>query len=78
MDPTRVHSPWLTAAEAGAYLKRGRRFILREIKSGRLRGAIVTGRGRGEVLTRAEWCDAWVDDHAKPMPFPVAPRIGRR
>lgn len=60
-------SPWLNSAEAAAYLQRGRRFILREIKSGRMRGAIVSGRGRGEILTRREWLDAWVDDHTKPM-----------
>ena len=29
-------SPWLTAAEAAAYLKRGKRFVLREIHAGRL------------------------------------------
>ena len=25
-------TPWLTAAEAAAYLRRGRRFVLREIR----------------------------------------------
>lgn len=73
MDPQQS-SPWMTAAEASVYLKRGRRFVLREIKQGRLRGAIVTGRGRGEILTRREWLDAWVDDHTKPMPFPARRR----
>jgi excisionase family DNA binding protein len=63
----RTLSPWLTASEAAEYLKRGRRFILREIKSGRLRGAIVGG--RREVLTRAEWCDQWVADHTTPVAF---------
>jgi hypothetical protein len=65
-------SPWLSAKQAGAYLGRSPRFILREIKAGRLRGAIVSGRGRGEVLTRREWCDQWVEDRAKPIAF--APR----
>jgi excisionase family DNA binding protein len=69
---TTTDSPWMTASEAAAYLKRGRRFVLREIKSGRLRGAIVGG--RREVLTRAEWCDAWVEDNTKPMPYPVTRR----
>jgi excisionase family DNA binding protein len=58
-------TPWLTAAEAAGYLKRGRRFVLREIKSGRMRGAIVGG--RREVLTRTEWCDQWVEEHSAPV-----------
>jgi len=58
-------SPWLTATQAAAYLQRGRRFVLREIKSGRMRGAVVGG--RGEILTRTEWCDEWVADHAMPV-----------
>jgi excisionase family DNA binding protein len=61
-----VTSPWLTAAEAATYLKRGKRFVLREIKLGRLRGARVGG--RGEVLTRAEWCDQWVEDQSVIVP----------
>jgi len=69
-DPT--PSPWLTATQAAAYLQCGRRFILREIKSGRLRGAIVSGRGRGEVRTRREWLDAWVDDRATRL---MQPRV---
>ncbi len=63
------NSPWMTAAEAGVYLKRGGRFIVRLIKTGALRGAIVSGRGRGEILTRREWLDAWVEDQIKPTPF---------
>ena len=58
-------SPWMTTKEAAAYLKKGRRFVLREIHSGRLRAAIVGG--RREVLTRAEWCDCWVQDQARPI-----------
>jgi excisionase family DNA binding protein len=60
-----AESPWLTTKEAAAYLKHGRRFLLREIHAGRLRAAIVGG--RREVLTRAEWCDAWVQDQARPI-----------
>lgn len=52
-------SPWMTAAEAAAYAKRGRRFILREIAAGRLRAARVGG--RREILTRAEWIDQWIE-----------------
>lgn len=65
-------SPWMTAAEAGVYLKRGRKFVLREIKSGRLRGAVIGG--RREVLTRREWCDQWVIDQAMPTILPVRRR----
>lgn len=67
-------SPWLTIAEAAAYLKRGRRFIRRQIKDGHLRGAVVGG--RHEILTRAEWCDAWVIDHAAPVALPTRRRAG--
>jgi excisionase family DNA binding protein len=67
-------SPWLTASEAATYLKRGRRFVVREIKAGRMRGATVSGRGGGEVLTRREWLDAWVEDKLTPVEFPVTRR----
>lgn len=62
-----AESPWLTAAEAAAYVKRGKRFLLREIHAGRLRAARIGG--RGEILTRVEWCDAWVSDQAAPIPI---------
>ena len=62
-------SPWLTAAEAAAYLRRGRRFVLREIHCGRLRAARIGG--RGEILTKAEWCDAWVTAQAEPVPVAI-------
>lgn len=64
-----LQSPWMTAAEAAHYLKRGRRFVLREIKGGRLRGARVGG--RGEVLTSRKWCDEWVEDQATPVALRV-------
>jgi excisionase family DNA binding protein len=67
-------TPWLTAAQAGDYLHRSKRFVLQEIKNGKLRGARVGG--RGEVLTRAEWCDAWVEDRAKPVQSPGFRRAG--
>ena len=65
-------SPWMTAAEAAAYLKRGRRFILREIRAGRLRAARIGG--RGEVLTSRAWCDQFVTDMAKPVALKHSPR----
>jgi excisionase family DNA binding protein len=57
-DTQTPRSPWLNATQAALYLGRGRRFILRQIKSGAIRGAVVGG--RREVLTKAEWLDAWV------------------
>jgi excisionase family DNA binding protein len=65
---TLTDSPWLTSREAGAYLKRSFRFVLREIKAGRLRGARVGG--HGEILTRREWLDEWVADHTQPLELP--------
>lgn len=65
-------SPWLTAAQAGTYLQRSKRFVLREITAGRLRGAIVGG--RREILTRREWADQWVEDQARPVAVPLRRR----
>jgi excisionase family DNA binding protein len=58
-------SPWLTLTEAAAYCKRGKRFLAREVKAGRLRAAKIGG--RGEILTRAEWLDQWVEDQSIPI-----------
>jgi excisionase family DNA binding protein len=71
-DNGSLRSPWLTLREAAIYLKRGRRFVRRQITEGRLRGARVGG--RGEVLTRAEWCDQWVEDQAAPVAVPFRKR----
>jgi excisionase family DNA binding protein len=69
-------SPWLTTAQAAAYLQRGRRFILNEVKHGRLRAARVGL--RKEVMTRREWCDAWVEAKAAPVAAFMPPRGGGR
>jgi excisionase family DNA binding protein len=58
-------SPWMNTADAARYLKRGKRFVLREIHNGRLRGAVVGG--RREVLTRTDWCDQWVESQTRPI-----------
>lgn len=63
-------SPWMNSAQAAAYLGRGRRFVLGEVKAGRLRAATVGG--RREVLTRRDWLDAWVEQQARPV------LVGRR
>ena len=59
------NTPWMTAKDAAEYLKRGRRFVLREIHAGRLRAAKIGG--RGEILTRSEWLDQWIEDQAAPV-----------
>lgn len=58
---------WKNAKQAAAYLGPGRspRFVLREIRAGRLRAARVGG--RGEALTCDDWLDAWVQNQAKPI-----------
>lgn len=60
-------SPWKTAAEAGAYIRRSKRFVLREVRAGRLRAAQVGG--RGQVLTRVEWLDEYLTAQATPIAF---------
>jgi hypothetical protein len=55
----------MNLSEASSYTKRGRRFLAREINNGRLRAARVGG--RGEYITRAEWCDEWLEDLARPV-----------
>jgi len=67
-DDSRAASPWLTADEAAAYTHRGRRFLAREVKAGRLRAARVGG--RAELLFRREWLDAWLEDLATPVMLP--------
>jgi excisionase family DNA binding protein len=58
-------SPWLTLAEAAEYTRRGKRFLAREVQAGRLRAARVGG--RGEILTRREWLDQFLEDLATPV-----------
>jgi hypothetical protein len=55
----------MTAEGAGQYLHKSRRFILREIKSGRLKAARIGG--RGEILTTAQWCDSYVEAMSTPV-----------
>lgn len=65
MDPQTAASPWLTLAEAATYAKRGRRFIARQVKLGQLRAARVGG--RGELVLKREWIDAYLEDLAAPV-----------
>ena len=61
-------TPWLTLAEAAVYLRRGKRFLAREVKAGRLRAARIGG--RGEILTSRAWCDDYIEKMATPIAFP--------
>jgi len=65
-------SPWMNVKVAALYLGRGRRFVRKEIAAGRLRAAIIGG--RREVMTRREWCDAWVETLARVVPSPSRSR----
>lgn len=58
-------SPWMTLSQAAEYLQRGRRFLAREVRDGRLRAARIGG--RGEILTSRAWCDRYVEDLAAPV-----------
>lgn len=63
-------SPWMNLHDAGAYVHRGRRFLRRQVDAGALRAAKIGG--RGEILTRREWLDEWIEDQAQPV------MVGRR
>lgn len=76
-------SPWLTMPAAcdylsgGARTEQGRRaysprFLAREVALSRLRAAKVGG--RGQLLTRREWLDAYVEDLATPIAVTVRRR----
>jgi hypothetical protein len=65
MDDQQNRTPWMNLKEAGAYCKRGPRFLAREVRAGRLRAAVVGG--RREVITRSEWVDEWVESLARPL-----------
>lgn len=65
-------SPWMKSPEAAQYAKRSKQTLAREVNAGRLRAARVGG--RGELLFRREWIDAWVEDQAAPIVTPVRRR----
>jgi hypothetical protein len=48
-------SPWLSLSDAANYAKRGKRFLAKEVRAGRLRAAIVGG--RKELVFRCQWLD---------------------
>jgi hypothetical protein len=72
MTPSPDSTPWRTLAGAAARTHRGKRFLSREVKAGRLRAARIGG--RGELLFRDEWLDQWIEDQATPLVVPVRRR----
>ena len=59
-------SPWMNATRAGVYLGgKSRRFILDKVKKGEIRAARIGG--RGEILTRTEWLDEFVERQTMPV-----------
>jgi excisionase family DNA binding protein len=70
--PAPASSPWMTLTEAATYAKRGRRFLAREVRAGRLRAARIGG--RGELLLRVEWIDEWLEHLATPVMLPARRR----
>lgn len=67
-----AETPWLNLAEASAYARRGRRFLAREVKAGRLKAAVVGG--RRELLFKREFIDQWLEDQATPIVMPLRRR----
>lgn len=58
-------SPWLNAETAARYVRMSRKFIYEEVKRGRMRAARLGG--RGEIVTRKEWLDEYIEQRAKPI-----------
>lgn len=65
-------SPWLNLREAARRAKRGPRFLAREVRAGRLRGAVIGG--RRELFFRAEWVDEFLEAQATPILMPARRR----
>jgi excisionase family DNA binding protein len=57
-------SPWLTVDEAAARARVGKKTIYREIKSGRLRAAVVGNRRAYRLLV--DWVDQWLIASTEP------------
>jgi hypothetical protein len=65
-EESRMARTWKNAQAAAAYINKGKRFVLREVKAHRLRAARIGG--RGEILTCDEWLDEWVTSQAEAVP----------
>lgn len=66
--PQEPMPPWRNLRGAAARTGRGRRFLLKEIKDGRLRAARIGA--RQEVLTTDAWLDDWLNNLSPVIPLP--------
>ena len=71
---TTPKAPWRNLRGAAAKTGRGKRFLLNEIKAGRLRAALIGG--RREVITCDAWLDDWLANQAAVVPLPRRQRTG--
>jgi excisionase family DNA binding protein len=69
MEGQPVVSPWLTVKEAAAYARRAPGTLRSEVKAGRLKAARVGG--RGQLLFRREYLDAWLEAQVTPVVVPT-------
>ena len=69
-------SPWLTTTGAAKRALCGQKLIYTEVKSGRLRAAVVGG--RRSLRFKAEWIDEWLERTAEPVEVTRQPirRVG--
>ena len=73
-----ANSPWKTLGQAAERVPLhngrpiGKRFLAKEVREGRLRAARIGG--NGQLLTRDEWVDEWITDHATPVPVSMRRR----
>ena len=67
-------SPWLTFGDGSAQqrAKKGRRYLTKEVKNGRLKAAVVGG--RRELYFKPEWIDQWLEAQATPIVMNVRRR----
>ena len=71
-----IDSPWLTATEAALYTRRGVRYLRKQVKSKKLRAAVVGG--KSELLYHREWLDEFLESQAKPALIKPAEFFRRR
>jgi excisionase family DNA binding protein len=58
-----VASPWLNVTQAAQYIQQHPRAIYRAAGSGKLRSVRING--KGELRTRREWLDQWLEEFAR-------------
>lgn len=65
-------SPWLTLRESAARARRSPRYMARQIRAGRLKACVLTG--RGDYVLKPEWVDEFIESLMVPQPV----NFGRR